>query len=170
MGVFLRTENTENFVLLMNGFPKVPSLLLVPPASVGISELTLLTGRVLVAAILELREAPQSSIGLNPIYQCFRGFSIVPAKDRRAQQPEDSGLARKKRGGRSSGLPAGADAGSRFAETTSIFSLLALHVKAREYGLSTHCSAGVECKQQGRTKEGQGKDRRRPVMKSELQP
>lgn len=87
MGVFLRTENTEDFVFLMNGFPKVPSLLLVPPASIGISELTLFTGRVLVAAILQLREAPQSSIDLNPIYQCFRNLSIVPAKDRRAQQP-----------------------------------------------------------------------------------
>lgn len=87
MGVFLRTEDTKDLVLLMNGFPKVPSLLLVPPASMGISELTLFTGRVLVAAILELRETPQSSIDLNPIYQCFRNFSIVPAKDRRAQQP-----------------------------------------------------------------------------------
>lgn len=75
MGVFFRTEDTKDLVLLMNGFPKVPSLLLVPPASMGISELTLFTGRVLVAAILELREAPQSSINLNQYINAF-GISL----------------------------------------------------------------------------------------------
>lgn len=53
MGVLLRTEYTEDFVLLMNGFAKVPTLLLIPPAAIGISELTLYTGRVLVVAILK---------------------------------------------------------------------------------------------------------------------
>lgn len=53
VGVLLRTEDTENIVLLVNGFTKVPSLLLVPPAAIGVSELTLHTGRVLVVAILE---------------------------------------------------------------------------------------------------------------------
>lgn len=53
VGVLLGTEDTEDFVLLVNGFAKVPTLLLIPPAAIGISELTLHTGRVLVVAILK---------------------------------------------------------------------------------------------------------------------
>ena len=52
VSVFLRTEDTKDFVLLMNGFAKVPTFLLLPPAAIGISELTLHTGRILVVAIL----------------------------------------------------------------------------------------------------------------------
>ena len=52
VGVFLRTEDTQNFVLLVNGFAEIPSFLLVPPATIGISVLTLHPGRVLIIAIL----------------------------------------------------------------------------------------------------------------------
>lgn len=52
VGILLRAEDTENLVLLVDRFAKVTLLLLVPPTAVGISELALHTGRVLVAAIL----------------------------------------------------------------------------------------------------------------------
>lgn len=52
MGVLLRTEDTQDIIVLMDRLAKVPPLLLVPPAFVGVSELALLTGRVRVVAIL----------------------------------------------------------------------------------------------------------------------
>lgn len=65
VGDFLRTEDTENFVLLMDGFTKIPPFLLVPPATIGVSVLTLHPGRVLVVAILESRKHRQSLIHLH---------------------------------------------------------------------------------------------------------
>ena len=64
VGVFLRTEDTENFVLLMDGFTKIPPFLLVPPATIGVSMLTLHPGRVRVVAILEARKHRQLLIYL----------------------------------------------------------------------------------------------------------
>lgn len=73
VGDFLRTEDTENFVLLMDGFAKISPFLLVPPATIGVSVLTLHPGRVLVVAILESQEHRQSLIHLHrrPIF--FQG-------------------------------------------------------------------------------------------------
>lgn len=64
--MFLRTEDTENFVLLMDGFAKISPFLLVPPATIGVSVLTLHPGRVLIVAILESRKHRQSLIHLHP--------------------------------------------------------------------------------------------------------
>lgn len=55
VGVFLWTENTKNFVFLVNRLTKVPSLLLIPPAAIRVSVLTLHTGRVLVVVVLDCR-------------------------------------------------------------------------------------------------------------------
>lgn len=55
VSILLRAEDIENLILFMNRLPKVTFLLLVPPAAVGISELALHAGRVLVAAILSCR-------------------------------------------------------------------------------------------------------------------
>lgn len=52
--VLLGTEDTENLVILVDRLAEVTLLLLVPPAAVGISELTLHAGRVLVVAILDM--------------------------------------------------------------------------------------------------------------------
>lgn len=52
MRVLLGTEDTENFVVLMDRLAEVALLLLVPPSAIRISELTLHAGRVLVVAIL----------------------------------------------------------------------------------------------------------------------
>lgn len=52
VGILLGTEDTEDFVLLMDRLAKVALLLLVPPAAVGVSESTLLTGRVSVVVVL----------------------------------------------------------------------------------------------------------------------
>lgn len=52
VGILLGTENAQNFVLFVNWFAEVTSLLLIPPVAIGVSEGTLHTGRVLVAAIL----------------------------------------------------------------------------------------------------------------------
>lgn len=54
MGVLLRTEDTQDIVVFMDRFSKVPPLLFIPPVAVGISELTLHTGRVGVVTILEV--------------------------------------------------------------------------------------------------------------------
>lgn len=52
VGILLRTENTENFVLLVDRLAKVSLLLLIPPAAVRVSESALHAGRVLVTTIL----------------------------------------------------------------------------------------------------------------------
>jgi hypothetical protein len=52
MGILLRTENSQDFILLVNWLAEIPPLLLVPPVGIGVSELALDSGRVLVAAIL----------------------------------------------------------------------------------------------------------------------
>ena len=52
VGILLGTEDTENFVFLVDRFAKVSLLLLVPPAAVGVSELSLHAGRVAVATVL----------------------------------------------------------------------------------------------------------------------
>lgn len=52
VGILFGTEDTENFVLLVNGLAEVSSLLLVPPIAVGVSEGALNTGRVLVVVVL----------------------------------------------------------------------------------------------------------------------
>lgn len=54
VGVLLRTEDTENLIVLVDGLAEVALLLLVPPAAVGISVLTLHGGRVLVTTILDM--------------------------------------------------------------------------------------------------------------------
>jgi hypothetical protein len=61
MGVLLRTEDTQDIIVLMDQLAKVPPLLLVPPAFVGVSELALLTGRVRVVAILSWGQLPTST-------------------------------------------------------------------------------------------------------------
>jgi len=52
VGILLRTENTENLVLLVDGLAKVSLLLLIPPAAVRVSESALRARRVLVTTIL----------------------------------------------------------------------------------------------------------------------
>lgn len=52
MGVLFGTEDTENFILLVNRLSEVALFLLIPPATVGVSEGTLDTGRVLVVVVL----------------------------------------------------------------------------------------------------------------------
>jgi len=54
VGVLLGTEDTKNFILLVDGLAKVSLLLRIPPAAVGVSESTLHAGRILVATILPL--------------------------------------------------------------------------------------------------------------------
>lgn len=55
VGILFGAENAEDLVLFVNRLAKVTLLLLIPPAAVGISELALHAGRVLVAAILSCR-------------------------------------------------------------------------------------------------------------------
>lgn len=55
VGILFRAEDTEDLVLFMDRLAEVALLLLVPPATVRISELALHAGRVLVAAILSCR-------------------------------------------------------------------------------------------------------------------
>lgn len=52
VGVLFGTEDTENFILLVNRLSEVALFLLIPPATVGVSEGTLDTGRVLVVVVL----------------------------------------------------------------------------------------------------------------------
>lgn len=67
MGILLGTENSQDFVLFVDWFAKVPPLLLIPPAAVRVSECTLHSGRVLVATVLYRR--PIASIDMT--------FSII---------------------------------------------------------------------------------------------
>lgn len=55
VGILFWAEDTEDLVLFVNRLAEVTLLLLVPPATVRISELALYAGRVLVAAILSCR-------------------------------------------------------------------------------------------------------------------
>lgn len=52
VGVLLRAEHSQEFVLLVDRLPEVPPLLRIPPSAVWISELALHSRGVLVAAIL----------------------------------------------------------------------------------------------------------------------
>lgn len=52
VGILFGTENTEDFVLFVDGLAEVPLLLLIPPATVRISECSLHAGRVSVTAVL----------------------------------------------------------------------------------------------------------------------
>jgi hypothetical protein len=52
VSVLLGTEHTEDFVVLVHRFTEVALLLGVPPATVGISEGSLHTGRVRVVVVL----------------------------------------------------------------------------------------------------------------------
>lgn len=52
VGVFLGTEHTKDFVVLVHRFTEIALLLSVPPATVGISEGPLHTGRVGVVVVL----------------------------------------------------------------------------------------------------------------------
>ena len=54
VGILLRAEDTENFVLFVDGLAEVALLLLVPPTTIGVSERALHTRRVLVAIVLPL--------------------------------------------------------------------------------------------------------------------
>lgn len=87
VGVLLGTEDTENLIVLVDGLAKVALLLLVPPAAVGISVLTLHTGRVLVTAILDmsvntrqLTRPAKLPRGRCIAYRTWRGSSISAAR------------------------------------------------------------------------------------------
>lgn len=91
MSILLRAEYTENLVLLMHRFAKVPSFLLVPPVVTGVSEGSLNAGRVLVAAVLYrilegvYRVEP-------PLPQAVS--TIIPATGRSLQRQRGSGPVR----------------------------------------------------------------------------
>lgn len=53
MCILLGTEDAEDFILLVNGLAKIPSLLLIPPVAVGVSESTLHTRGILITSVLE---------------------------------------------------------------------------------------------------------------------
>lgn len=55
VGILFRAEDTEDLIIFVDRLAKVTPLLLIPPATVGVSELALHTRRVLVAAILSCR-------------------------------------------------------------------------------------------------------------------
>lgn len=57
MVVWLRTEDSQDIIVLVDWFAEVSSLLLVPPAAVGVSELTFHRRGVLVVAILCMMQA-----------------------------------------------------------------------------------------------------------------
>lgn len=88
VGVLLGTEDTENLIVLVDGLAKVALLLLVPPAAIGVSVLTLHGGRVLVTAILDMsvNTPPIDSPGkaaagsLYSDYRTWRGSSISAAR------------------------------------------------------------------------------------------
>lgn len=52
MGVFVGGEHAQDVVIFVYGFPKVSTLLLVPPVAVGVAELALLRGWVGVTSVL----------------------------------------------------------------------------------------------------------------------
>ena len=52
MGVLLRTENTEDIVILVDWLAKVASFLLIPPVGVGVAELAFHGRRVGVVSVL----------------------------------------------------------------------------------------------------------------------
>jgi hypothetical protein len=52
MGVLFGTENSQNIIVLVHWLPKVPSLLLIPPFAVRVSELPLDGGGILVVSVL----------------------------------------------------------------------------------------------------------------------
>ena len=52
MCVLVGAEHAQNIVIFMHWLIEILPLLLVPPIAVGISELTFLSGRIDVAAIL----------------------------------------------------------------------------------------------------------------------
>ena len=52
MGVLLRTEHSQDIIVLVHWLSEVPSLLLIPPVAVRVSELPLDGRGILVVAIL----------------------------------------------------------------------------------------------------------------------
>lgn len=50
MRVLFDAKNPQEVIVFMNRFPKVPSLLLIPPIAIGISERTLDRRGILVGA------------------------------------------------------------------------------------------------------------------------
>ncbi len=51
MGILVGRKDAEDIVVLMDGFAKVAALLLVPPITVGVPELTLFGGWIDVTAV-----------------------------------------------------------------------------------------------------------------------
>lgn len=66
MGVLLGTEDVEDIVVLMKRFAKVPSLLLVPPLAVGISECPLHARGVGIVAVLRRNQSIEGPGPMQP--------------------------------------------------------------------------------------------------------
>lgn len=56
VGVLFGTENAQDIIVLVNWFPEITPLLLIPPVGIRVAELALYSGRVGVVSILESTE------------------------------------------------------------------------------------------------------------------
>lgn len=121
VGVLLGTEDTENFIVLVDRLAKVALLLLVPPAAVGISVLTLHAGGVLVTAILEMSVNIRQLTGPAKRRRLRCKAIIVPGGDPRSRQHGEPKSGRRMRGGRwHCGQQPGAGAGPGSVGTASV--------------------------------------------------
>jgi hypothetical protein len=55
MGILFRAKNTQDIVILVHWLSEITSLLLIPPFTGRVSELTFHSGRVRIVAILQDR-------------------------------------------------------------------------------------------------------------------
>jgi len=55
MCVLVWTEDTENIIVLVDWLTEVAALLFIPPVTIRVTKLTLYSGRIDVAAVLDYR-------------------------------------------------------------------------------------------------------------------
>lgn len=121
MGVLLGAEDTENLIVLVDGLAKVALLLLVPPAAVGISVLTLHGGGVLVTAILDMSVNTRRLTRPAKLPRGHCTAVIVPGGDRQSPQHGELGSGRRMRGVQMHcGQQPGAGAGPGSVGTASV--------------------------------------------------